>query len=94
MKSKLLGPDKMNQLTKILTELSTEDATYNRTTQMLILEGKNDAIVSFKNAYDFYQRMVNKNYLNIGYVDFPVGHEVTEEMENFVINFIMNHSML
>ena len=94
MKSNLLGEEKMNQLSTLLTLLSTDDSLYDKETLMLILEGKNDTIVSYKNADDFYQRMKSKNYPNIEYIDFPVGHEVTAEMENFVFNFILKHSMI
>lgn len=61
---------------------------------MLILEGKNDMIVSYRNALDFYTTMKNMGYHNIEYIDYPVGHVVTNEMENDVMIYITKHSVL
>lgn len=88
MKASFLGIERMNELHSILSELDNSDSIYDRSSKMLILEGTQDNIVSYKNAFDFYSRMHNSGYNNIHYKDFPVGHTVTEEMEQSIEDFI------
>lgn len=94
MKSEIINPKRMNELEPYFSALKNDDNNYNHEDLMYIIEGKNDLIVSYKNAYDFYLRMKSKGYNNIEYVDFPVGHVVTKEMENDVMEYIKNHTML
>lgn len=94
MKSHIINPDRMNKLNSVFSLLNNDDSIYNKNDLMLIVEGKNDPIVSYRNAYDFYTRMKSKGYGNIEYIDFPVGHVITSEMENFVITFITKHTVL
>ncbi len=88
MKASFLGQARMNELSSILVELENSDSIYDPSSKMLIIEGTQDNVVTYKNAYDFYTRMHDSGHLNIHYKDFPVGHTVTEEMEQTIEDFI------
>jgi len=92
MKSQIIGQERMENLNSIFANLSMNDEMFNQDSQMLIVEGKNDTIVSYLNAFDFYKRMRNKGYHHIEYFDFPVGHEITKEMENHVMDYIAKYT--
>lgn len=88
MKLEVLGNERMELLEPLFSELTIPVTAYQFSTRVLILEGINDNIVSYKNAYDFYCLLHSKGYSNIFYQEFPVGHVVTPEMENVVEQFI------
>ena len=94
MKSHVINGDRMKGLNQLFSILNNDYSIYNKSTFMLILEGKNDMIVSYRNALDFYTTMKNMGYHNIEYIDYPVGHVVTNEMENDVMIYITKHSVL
>lgn len=94
MKSHVINATRMNGLIPLFSILHNEESIYNKNTLMYIVEGKNDTIVSYRNAFDFYTKMKNMGYHNIEYIDYPVGHVITNEMENDIMLYITKHSVL
>jgi len=65
----------------------------SKSSQMLILEGEVDAVVNWRNALDFYNLLQTSGFHHVLFESFPVGHQVTTEMESKVTDFLSGFNL-
>mgnify|MGYP001766967888 CR=1 FL=1 len=89
-KIELLGKERLNKLEPFFEEAEIPYRDFAHVENGLMMVGANDHVVLPDNSKDYFQMYLKPNFAQLTLQTYPVGHEVTKDMENEIERYLKN----